>query len=78
MNDLPCFILHQAGVIREAVKALRDYPARKKQERQTAGDRLQGMQDLNHRQPASRSAVADDESTRPLDQKIRPDPAASS
>lgn len=51
-NDLTYFILHQAGVIREAVKSLRDYLARKKQELQAASDRLQGMQDLNHRQQA--------------------------
>jgi len=49
-NDLTYFILHQAEVIREAVKTLRDYLARKKTELQTASDCLRGMQDLNHRQ----------------------------
>jgi Fic family protein len=51
-NDLTYFILHQAEVIREAVKTLRDYLARKKAELKAAGDCLRGMQDLNHRQQA--------------------------
>ncbi|MBI2498157.1 MAG: Fic family protein [Opitutae bacterium] len=51
-NDLTYFILHQAGVIREAVKSLRDYLARKKAEYKGASASLRGMQDLNHRQQA--------------------------
>lgn len=51
-NDLTYFILHQAEVIRAAVKSLRDYLARKKAEYQEASAGLRGMQDLNHRQQA--------------------------
>ncbi len=51
-NDLTYFILHQAEVIREAVKSLRDYLTRKKAELQAASECLRGMQDLNHRQQA--------------------------
>lgn len=51
-NDLTYFILHQAGVIQEAVQALRDYLERKKQELKTASAQLHGMQELNHRQQA--------------------------
>ncbi len=51
-NDLTYFILHQAEVIREAVKSLRAYLEHKKAELKAAGDCLRGMQDLNHRQQA--------------------------
>lgn len=51
-NDLTYFILHQAEVIREAVKSLRAYLVQKKRELSTAGECLRGVQDLNHRQQA--------------------------
>ena len=51
-NDLTYFILHQAEVIREAVKSLRSYLERKKTELKTASACLHGIQDLNHRQQA--------------------------
>lgn len=51
-NDLTYFILHQAEVIREAVKSLRAYLEQKKRELTTASECLRGVQDLNHRQQA--------------------------
>jgi Fic family protein len=51
-NDLTYFILHQAEVIREAVKSLRSYLERKKAELHGASECLRGVQDLNHRQQA--------------------------
>lgn len=51
-NDLTYFILHQAEVIRAAVKSLRSYLERKKEELRTARECLQGIQGLNHRQQA--------------------------
>lgn len=51
-NDLTYFILHQAGVIREAVASLHDYIESKKTEMKIAGECLRGMADLNHRQQA--------------------------
>ena len=51
-NDLTYFILHQAEVIREAVKSLRNYLARKNAELRAASNCLRGTQDLNHRQQA--------------------------
>ena len=51
-NDLTYFILHQAEVIREAVKSLRAYLERKKTELRTANECLRGVQELNHRQQA--------------------------
>jgi Fic family protein len=51
-NDLTYFILHQAEVIREAVKSLEAYLRRKRAELKSATERLRGMQDLNHRQQA--------------------------
>lgn len=51
-NDLTYFILHQAGVIHEAVGTLHDYLEQKKNELQAAAESLRGVQDLNHRQQA--------------------------
>jgi Fic family protein len=51
-NDLTYFILHQAEVIREAVKSLRTYLEKKKRELSTASECLRGVQELNHRQQA--------------------------
>lgn len=51
-NDLTYFILHQAEVIREAVKSLQAYLQRKRSELVAATESLRGMQGLNHRQQA--------------------------
>lgn len=51
-NDLTYFILHQAGVIREAVEALHVYIERKRTELRAASECLRGIQNLNHRQQA--------------------------
>lgn len=51
-NDLTYFILHQAEVIREAVKSLHAYIDRKKEELRSASECLRGIQHLNHRQQA--------------------------
>lgn len=51
-NDLTYFILHQAEVIREAVAALHSYIKLKSAELRAAGERLRGLQGLNHRQQA--------------------------
>jgi Fic family protein len=51
-NDLTYFILHQAGVICEALKVLRERIARKKAERQETSAKLRGFAALNPRQQA--------------------------
>ena len=51
-NDLTYFILHQADVVREAVKSLQAYLERSRRELQESAARLRGMQELNHRQQA--------------------------
>jgi Fic family protein len=49
-NDLTYFIIHQAGVIRRALKDLHDYVARKSSETRACLDALQKHPELNHRQ----------------------------
>lgn len=49
-NDLTYFIIHQAEVIREAVKSLQAYLQRKRSEMKAATECLRGLQELNHRQ----------------------------
>lgn len=49
-NDLTYFILHQAGVIHEAVAALHSYAARKADDLKIADKLLRGTAGLNHRQ----------------------------
>jgi Fic family protein len=49
-NDLTYFILHQAGVIRGAIKALYDYVEHRKSMLAAAERRLRGIEGLNHRQ----------------------------
>lgn len=51
-NDATYFILHQAGVIREAVQALHDYVDRKITETREIDRRLRTTAGLNHRQQA--------------------------
>jgi len=51
-NDLTYFILHQAEVIRKALKELHDYVERKSRETRTCMRLLGGFADLNHRQQA--------------------------
>jgi Fic family protein len=51
-NDLTYFLLHQAGVIREAVKNLHQYIARKKRRFERDARILQNCGELNHRQQA--------------------------
>ncbi len=51
-NDLTYFLLHQAGVIEDAVKNLHRYIGEKKTQFSQAARCLQGVQDLNHRQQA--------------------------
>lgn len=51
-NDLTYFILHQAGIIREAVEALREKIAWKMSELREKGGKLKGFADLNPRQQA--------------------------
>lgn len=51
-NDLTYFIIHQAGIIRRALKELHDYVARKSSETRACLDTLQKYPDLNHRQQA--------------------------
>ncbi len=51
-NDLTYFLLHQAGVIEEAVKNLHGYIARKKDRLVEAARSLRGAENLNHRQQA--------------------------
>lgn len=49
-NDLTYFIIHQAEVIRRALKELHDYVARKSSETRACLDALQKHPELNHRQ----------------------------
>lgn len=49
-NDLTYFIIHQAEVIRRALKELHDYVARKASETRVCMDALQKHPELNHRQ----------------------------
>ncbi len=51
-NDLTYFVLHQLGVIRQAVQELHDYIARKTSEMRELETQFRGMQSLNHRQQA--------------------------
>lgn len=51
-NDLTYFIIHQAGIIRRAVKELHEYVARKSSETRTSLEALQRHPELNHRQQA--------------------------
>jgi Fic family protein len=51
-NDLTYFIIHQAEIIRNALKELHDYVARKSSEARACLDALQKFPELNHRQQA--------------------------
>ncbi len=51
-NDLTYFIIHQAEIIRRALKELHDYVARKSSETRACLDALQKHPDINHRQQA--------------------------
>lgn len=51
-NDLTYFIIHQAEIIRRALKELHDYVARKSSETRACLDALQKHPELNHRQQA--------------------------
>lgn len=51
-NDLTYFIIHQAEIIRRALKELHDYVARKSTEARTGLTALQKYPELNHRQHA--------------------------
>jgi Fic family protein len=51
-NDLTYFLLHQAEVIRRAVKALHDYVEHKKLALHSTEKALRGIDGLNHRQQA--------------------------
>jgi Fic family protein len=51
-NDLTYFIIHQAEVIRRALRELHDYVARKASETRACSDVLQHHAELNHRQQA--------------------------
>lgn len=51
-NDLTYFLMHQAGVIRTAVRELRDYIDRKSEDLRLAARSLQGSERLNLRQQA--------------------------
>ncbi len=51
-NDLTYFILHQAEIIRRALKELHDYVARKSAEARSCLDALEKYPELNHRQQA--------------------------
>lgn len=51
-NDLTYFILHQAGVITQAIEALHEYAARKADDLRRTDKLLRGMGGLNHRQQA--------------------------
>ena len=51
-NDLTYFIIHQAEIIRRALKGLHDYVARKSSETRACLDALQKHPELNHRQQA--------------------------
>lgn len=49
-NDLTYFLIHQAEIIRRALKELHDYVARKSSETRVCLDALQKHPELNHRQ----------------------------
>ena len=51
-NDLTYFIIHQAEIIRRAVRELHEYVARKSSETRTCLEALQKHPELNHRQQA--------------------------
>ena len=51
-NDLTYFIIHQAGIIRRALKELHDYVARKSSETRACLHALQKFPEINHRQQA--------------------------
>ncbi|MEI9898353.1 MAG: Fic family protein [Chthoniobacter sp.] len=51
-NDLTYFIIHQAEVIRKALKELHDYVERKSRDTRVCMRLLDGSADLNHRQQA--------------------------
>lgn len=51
-NDLTYFIIHQAEIIRRALKELHDYVARKASETRTCLNALQKHPEINHRQQA--------------------------
>ena len=51
-NDLTYFVIHQAEVIRRALKDLHDYVGRKSVETRACLDALQKHPELNHRQQA--------------------------
>lgn len=51
-NDLTYFIIHQADVIRRALKELHDYVGRKSRETRSCMALLDGLTNLNHRQQA--------------------------
>ena len=51
-NDLTYFLIHQAEVIKHALKDLHDYVARKSSETRACLDALQKHPELNHRQQA--------------------------
>jgi Fic family protein len=51
-NDLTYFIIHQAEIIKRALKELHDYVARKSSETRACLDALQKHPELNHRQQA--------------------------
>lgn len=51
-NDLTYFVIHQAEVIRRALKELHEYVARKSSETRACLDALQKHPELNHRQQA--------------------------
>jgi Fic family protein len=51
-NDLTYFIIHQAEMIRKALKELHDYVVRKSGETRACMDALQKHPELNHRQQA--------------------------
>jgi Fic family protein len=51
-NDTTYFLLHQAGVIREAVRSLGEYLRGRQQELARHAARLRGLNTLNHRQQA--------------------------
>jgi len=63
-NDLTYFILHQAEVIREAVKSLHEYVERKTTELRAAEKQLRGLEGLNHRQQALLAHALREPSTR--------------
>jgi len=51
-NDLTYFIIHQAEIIRQALKELHDYVLRKSSQTRACLDALQKHPELNHRQQA--------------------------